>query len=171
MCVDSAAGEYFELSAQDPRVHVRLYEGLVLWFLGYPDQALRSCAEARRYADQSQHPYSEAMARTISLRVCQLRGEVADVAARVDAAIALCEEHEFIHYLAVALILRGWARAQQNDFEKGVADIQRGREMQRANGALLYKSYTLALLAEACTKNERYSEALDFLGEAEAETQ
>ncbi len=168
MCVDSAAGEYFELSAQDPRVHVRLYEGLVLWFLGYPDQALRSCAEARRYADQSQHPYSEAMARTISLRVCQLRGEVADVAARVDAAIALCEEHEFIHYLAVALILRGWARAQQNDFEKGVADIQRGREMQRANGALLYESYTLALLAEACTKNERYSEALDFLGEAEA---
>ena len=40
--------------------------------------------------------------------------------------------------------------------------------MQRANGALLYESYTLALLAEACTKNERYSQALDFLGEAEA---
>ena len=168
MCVESAAAEYFDLSAQDPRVHVRLYEGMVLWFLGYPDQALRSCAEARRYADQSQHPYSEAMARTIGLRVHQLRGEVADVAAQVNSAIALCEEHEFVHYLAMALILRGWAKAQQGGFEEGVTDIQHGREMLRSNGALLYESYTLALLAETCIKNEHYREALDFLEQAQA---
>jgi hypothetical protein len=75
--------------------------------LGYPDQALRICADARRYADTSQHPFSEAMARTISIRVHQLRGEAAVVARQADAAIALCEEHEFVHYLAMALILRG----------------------------------------------------------------
>ena len=69
----------------------------------------------------------------------QLRGEVADVAAQVNSAIALCEEHEFVHYLAMALILRGWAKAQQGGFEEGVADIQHGREMLRSNGALLYE--------------------------------
>ena len=47
MCEDSAAAAYLDLSAQDPRVHVRLYDGMALWFLGYPDQALRICAEAR----------------------------------------------------------------------------------------------------------------------------
>src|SRR6266511_122533 len=39
MCEDSKAAAYLDLSAQDPRVHVRLYDGMVLWLLGYPDQA------------------------------------------------------------------------------------------------------------------------------------
>src|SRR6266581_3684574 len=89
MSEDSKAAAYLDLSAQDPRVHVRLYDGMVLWLLGYPDQALRICAEARRYADRSQHPFSEAMARTISLRVHQFRGEAAIVAGEANAAIAL----------------------------------------------------------------------------------
>jgi predicted ATPase/class 3 adenylate cyclase len=168
MCEDSAAATYLDLSAQDPRVHVRLYDGMALWFLGCPDQALQTCAEARRHADASQHPFSEAMARTISLRVHQLRGEAAAIAAQVNAAIALCEEHEFVHYLAMALILRGWANAQQGHFEKGIADIQQGLEKQRATGALLYDSYTLALLADACIKNQHYREALDFLEQAQS---
>jgi predicted ATPase len=167
MCEDSKATAYLDVSAQDPRVHVRLYDGIVLWLLGYPDQALRICAEARRYADTSQHPFSEAMARTISLRVHQLRGEAAVVARRADAAIALCEEHEFVHYLAMALILRGWATAQQGEFEKGIAEIQAGLEKERATGALLLESYILGLLADACIKNERYGQAFDFLQQAQ----
>jgi tetratricopeptide (TPR) repeat protein len=167
MCEDSKAAAYLDLSAQDPRVHVRLYDGMALWFLGYPDQALRICAEARRYADTSQHPFSEAMARTISLRVHQFRGEAAVVAGQADAAIALCEERGFVHYLAMALILRGWATAQQGGFEKGIAEIQEGLEKERATDALLLESYTLGLLADACIKNERYRQALDFLNQAQ----
>jgi class 3 adenylate cyclase/predicted ATPase len=167
MCGDSGGAAYLDLSAQDPRVHVRLYDGIVLWLLGYPDQALRICAEARLYADASQHTFSEAMARTISLRVHQFRGEAAVVAGQANAAIALCEEHEFVHYLAMALILRGWASAQQGEFEKGIAEIQEGLEKERATGALLYESYTLALLADACIKNERYGQALEFLNQAQ----
>ncbi len=167
MSEDSKAAAYLDLSAQDPRVHVRLYDGMVLWLLGYPDQALRVCAEARRYANTFQHPFSEAMARSISLRVHQLRGEAAVVAGQADAAIALCEEHEFVHYLAMALILRGWASAQQGEFEKGIAEIQAGLEKERATGALLFESYTLGLLADACIKNERYGQALDFLQQAQ----
>ena len=51
-----------------------------------------------------------------------------------------CEEHEFVHYLAMALILRGWANAQQGEFEKGIAEIQEGLEKERATGALLFES-------------------------------
>jgi class 3 adenylate cyclase/tetratricopeptide (TPR) repeat protein/ABC-type transport system involved in cytochrome c biogenesis ATPase subunit len=167
MCEDSKAAAYLDLSAQDPRVHVRLYDGMVLWLLGYPDQALRICAEARRYADTSRHPFSEAMARTISLRVHQFRGEATVVAGQANAAIALCEEHGFVHYLAMSLILRGWASVQQGEFEKGIAETQEGLEKERATGALLYESYTLGLLADACIKNERYGQAFDFLDRAQ----
>ena len=167
LCEDSKAAVYLDLSAQDPRVHVRSYDSMALWFLGYPDQALRICAEARRYADASQHPFSQAMERTISLRVHQFRGEAAVVAGQVNAAIALCEEHEFSHYLAMALILRGWASAQQGEFEKGIAEIQEGLEKERATGALLYELYTLGLLADACIKNEHYGQAREFLNQAQ----
>src|SRR5262249_57853545 len=92
LCEDSKTATYLDLSAQDPRVHVRLYDSMALWLLGYPDQALRICAEARRYADTSQHPFSEAMAQTISLRVHQFRGEAVVVASQADTAIALCEQ-------------------------------------------------------------------------------
>ncbi len=98
----------------------------------------------------------------------QLRGEAAVVAGQADAAIALCEEHGFVHYLAMALILRGWASAQQGEFEKGTAEIQEGLEKERATGALLFESYTLGLLADACIKNERYGQAFDFLVQAQS---
>jgi predicted ATPase len=138
---------------------------MALWLLGYPDRALQVCSDARRYADASRHPFSEAMARTISLRVHQFRGETAVVAAQANTAIALCEEHEFVHYLAMALILRGWAKAQQGEFDKGIAEIQEGLEKARATGALLFESYTLGLLADACLKNESYGKAFEYLGQ------
>jgi predicted ATPase len=167
MSEDSAAPAYLDLSAQDPRVHVRLYDGMALCLLGYPDQALRVCADARRFADASQHPFSQAMARVVSLRVHQFRGEAPVVAGQVNAAIAHCEEHEFVHYRAMALILRGWASAQQGEFEKGIAEIQEGLEEELAIGALLFKSYILGLLADACIVNERYGQALEFLHQAQ----
>jgi predicted ATPase/class 3 adenylate cyclase len=167
MCEDSKAATYLDLSAQDPRVHVRLYDGMVLWLLGYPERALRICAEARRHADTSQHPFSEAIARTISLRVHQFRGEAVAVAGQANAAIALCKEHDFAHYLAMALILRGWARAQQGDFEQGIAEIQEGLKKKRDTGALLLESYTLGLMADVCIKNEHCMQAFEFLDQAQ----
>jgi len=168
LCEDCKAAEYLELSAQDPRVHARSYDGMALWVLGYPDRALRLCAEARRYADASQYPFSEAIARTIGLRVHQLRGDAAVVAGEANAAIAFCEEHEFAHYLAMALILRGWASADQGEFEKGVAEIQEGLERKRATGALLLESYSLGLMADACIQNKRYGQAFDCLKQAQS---
>ena len=167
-CEDCKVAAYLEFSGQDPRVHVRSYDGMAHWVLGYPDQALRLCDEARRYADASQHPFSEAIARTIGLRVHQLRGDSAVVASEADAAIAFCEQHEFAHYLAMALILRGWASADQGEFEKGIAEIQEGLEKKRHTGAILLESYSLGLMADSCIKNKRYGQAFDALRQVQS---
>jgi predicted ATPase len=68
----------------------------------------------------------------------------------------------------MALILRGWAKAQRGEFEKGIAEIQEGLKQVRATGALLLDSYSLGLLADACIKNERYEQALEFLSQAQS---
>jgi predicted ATPase/class 3 adenylate cyclase len=168
ICKDSEAIASLDLSAQDPRVQIQSYDGMALWFLGYPDQALEACAAVRHYADRSQHPFSEAIARTITLRVHQFRGEPVAVATQAHAAIAISEQHEFAHYLAMALILRGWATAELGEFERGLAEMQDGLERERATGALIYESYSLGLLAEACIKNGRYGQAFDFLQQAQS---
>jgi tetratricopeptide (TPR) repeat protein len=36
-------------------------------------------------------------------------------------------------------------------------------EKERATGALLFESYSLGLLADACIKNKRYGQSLEFL--------
>src|SRR5262245_43538589 len=86
---------------------------------------------------------------------------------QANTAIALCEEHEFVHYLALALILRGWAIAQHGEFEKGLIEIQEGLDRARAAGAFLFESYTPGLMADACIKNERYEQAFHFLNQAQ----
>jgi hypothetical protein len=45
--------------------------------------------------------------------------------------------------------------------------MQDGLEKQRAAGALMYETYALGLLADACIANGRYGQALDFLSQAE----
>jgi DNA-binding response OmpR family regulator/tetratricopeptide (TPR) repeat protein len=167
-CEDREAAKYLELSAQDPRVHARLYDAMTLWFLGNPDEALRRCTEARYYADASREPFSQAMARTIALRVHQLRGDADLVRSEANAAIAICRDHGFVHYLAMALVLRGWAKAQTGDLEQGIAEIREGFEQERGTGASLYESYTFALMADPCIKHGQYERALDFLRQTQS---
>ncbi len=166
LCDDEQASAYLALSGQDPRVHARLYRAMVVWFLGFPDQALALCAEALHRAELFEDPFSEAMAQSITLRINQLRGEPTLVSAEADAVVELCKEHGFVHYLAMALILRGWARATQGEIDNGIAEMNEGLRYGRVSGALLYESYALGLMADACIKNERYEQALGFLRRA-----
>jgi hypothetical protein len=42
----------------DPGVFGQIWTALVLWFLGYPDQALQKSREARTLAQELSHSYS-----------------------------------------------------------------------------------------------------------------
>ena len=117
-------------------------------------------------AQQSQDPFSEVMARTIMLRVHQLGGDPKLVAAEADEAIALCKEHGFSHYLSMALVLRGWTKAMTGETDAGISEINTALQQERRGGALLYETYALGLLAEACIKAERYEQSLGFLTRA-----
>ena len=51
--------------------------------------------------------------------------------------------------------------------KNGITEMHDGLEKQRAAGALLYETYALGLLADACITNGRYGQAFDFLSQAE----
>ena len=68
----------------------------------------------------------------------------------------------------MALILRGWASADQGEFEKGISEIQEGLERNTGHRRLSIGVRTLlGLMADACIKNKRYGQALDFLKQAQ----
>jgi len=61
---------------------------------------------------------------------------------------------------------RGWAKARQGEFDKGIAEIEVGVEKVRSLGALFYEPFSLGLVGDECITNKRYEQAFDVLEQA-----
>ena len=142
------------------------YAAWVLWFLGYPDQALKRSQEALALAAGLSHPFSLAFALGFAAVLHQLRREEQAAQERAEAVIALSTEQGFPFWLALGTILRGWALAEQGQGEEGIAQIRQGLAAYRATGAEIVRPYFLALLAEAYGKVGQAEEGLSVLAEA-----
>jgi predicted ATPase/class 3 adenylate cyclase len=156
---------------QDSGVVCRSQAAFALWFLGYPDQALRKNAEALALARELAHPYSLAAALDFSTWVHQLVQERQCVQEHAEAAIAISTEHEFVFWLLTGIILRGWALAAGNQVEDGLAQMRQGLAGYQATGAGILRPYYLALLAHVYGVMGDETEALRLLDEAEAAVQ
>src|SRR5262249_27022145 len=137
-----------------------------LWYLGYPDQALKRSHEALTLAQELSHPLSLAFALVNVGQFHQLRRERQIVQERVGAALRLSTEQGFPHWLAHRTVLQGWALAEQGQGEEGIAQIRQGLAAQRATGAGLLRPYYLTLLAEAYEKAGQAEEGLSALAQA-----
>jgi predicted ATPase len=82
--------------------------------------------------------------------------------------IELSTRHNFVHWLAIGAIHRGWARSASGDTAEGIPWIEQGIRDFRATGAVLSLPHFLALKAEALHLANRTSEALEAINEAEA---
>ena len=82
--------------------------------------------------------------------------------------IELSTRHDFVSWLAIGAIWRGWARSASGDTAEGIPWIERGIRDLRATGAVLGLPGHLARKAEALHLADRTSEALEAVGEAEA---
>jgi predicted ATPase len=82
--------------------------------------------------------------------------------------IELSTRQNFVHFLAVAGIYRGWARSVCDNTTEGIPWIEQGVRDFRATGTKLWLPYFLGLEAEALYLAHRTSEALEAINEAEA---
>src|SRR6202008_4355047 len=81
--------------------------------------------------------------------------------------IELSTRNNFVFWLAIGVIYRGWARSASGDTAEGIPWIERGIRDYRATGAVLNVPHWLRLKAEALHLEGRTSEALDAINEAE----
>ncbi len=138
----------------------------VLWHLGYPDHALQKSEAARTRAQELSHPFSLAAARVLAAMTHQLRQDRALTREWAEAAITLAREQGFSVWLGLGSVLQGWAQAEQGQGEEGISQIRHGLATRQAIGAGIFRSYALALLAEAYGKVGQAGEGLTVLTEA-----
>ena len=88
------------LYGQDPGMGCRGFAALVLWVLGYPDQALQRGQEALALAHELAHPFSLAFALGQASQLHGFRREWPAVHERAEALMALAREQGFAQSLA-----------------------------------------------------------------------
>jgi predicted ATPase len=157
-----------DLYANDSGVVCLGFGALVLWLLGYPDQALKSSRDSVALAREHAYPFSLGFAYYFAAKLHQLRGEVQAARELAEAAQALASEQGFPLWLAGGTFLRGWALIQQAREAEGLAQLRQGLAAWHATGAGAHRSYQLALVAEALGRAGQAEEALTALGEARA---
>jgi tetratricopeptide (TPR) repeat protein len=139
---------------------------IVLWNLGYPEQALKSSKDMLILARRVAHPFSSVWALAFSAWHRALVGDWPAVQQQAEAAIVLAEQERFPFWIAVASGFLGVALVQQGRIDEGIALQLRGTSMYRAMGAELGLTHLLAFLVESYSRGQMMEEALRVIGEA-----
>ncbi len=140
--------------------------GIVLFCLGFPDQALArssaAIAEARRLA----HLTSLAVSLTNGTTVLSLIGDNAALDEWVPQVVAVTTEQGFPVWRAQGTIFRGWVKVKNGDVAEGISLLRSGMAAYRATGAEAYMPHFFALLAGACEIAGQVEEAATLLDHA-----
>jgi DNA-binding SARP family transcriptional activator/predicted ATPase len=139
----------------------------VLWFLGYPDQALKRSQEALALAQKLDHPFSLAFALAIAgatLRLFLREGQM--VEKWTEALNRLATEEGFVLYQAGGTVFQGWTHTEQGRFEEGIALMHRGVATWHTIGLRVQYTQLLAMLTEAYGRAGQAEEGLKLLPEA-----
>jgi predicted ATPase len=143
------------------------YLGRVLWFRGYPDQALQRSEQALSLAREHQRTLSIAQAMGLLTNVHQVRGDLDQTREWVERTLAYSVERGFPYWTALARILQSWNRGVQGPDAEAIEHIRRSLERYEATGARLGQSWFLALLGEVYGRIGDAAEGLAALAKAE----
>ena len=147
-----------------PQVVSRAFLGIVLFCLGYSDQALArsnlAIAEAWRLA----HPHSLALSLGYGAHLRALVGDDAALDELADQLIAVATEHGFPYWRAQGTIFRGWVKVKNGDVAEGISLLRSGLADHRATGGVAMTF--IGLLAGACEIAGHVEEAVTLLDDA-----
>ena len=154
----------FVYGGAEPGVGSHSFLSWVLWYLGYPDQALASGEKAITLAQDLSHPYSLAFALNFTAWVHTLRRERARARQRAEAAMRLAADHGFPQALTLGTILQGWALEEHGATR--VAPLQNAITAWQDTRAEDGRPYHLTLLAEVWASAGKTDTALSVVDQA-----
>jgi predicted ATPase len=149
-----------------PNEHAKAFLWVVLFCLGYPDQAVAwskaAVAETRGLA----HLPSLTLVLAVGAVLFSLVGESAVLGKWADELVAVASEQGLSFFGAIGTSYRGWLKVKNGDVSEGISLLRSGTAAFRGTGAELFPPYPVALLASACRIAGRIEESLSLLDEA-----
>jgi predicted ATPase len=140
--------------------------GIVLFCLGYPDQALARINAAIAEARQQDHLPTFADSLVGAARLPSLIGDDAALGERTKELIAVAVEQGFPYWLLAGKIFRGLLSVKIGDVTEGIALLRDGTAAYRASGQEAWMPHYTALLADAREIGGQIGEALTALDDA-----
>jgi len=151
----------------DPQVSALTYLALVLWILGFPDQARRlsnaafRCAAELDQANLTAHVHNFAGA-----GLDELLDDVPGVQAHAEAIVELADRHSLGYWRVNGLILRGWAMVRQGTTGAGIELMRQNAADRAALGVSWYQARYLCMLAAAYAQVGQAEPGLRVVAEA-----
>jgi class 3 adenylate cyclase/tetratricopeptide (TPR) repeat protein len=153
-------------SGHDTATSVRAQLTLVQWFLGLPQQALRTSDEGLEMARRVAHPFSLAQMLAYSAIVRVLAREWDAAEAMAAEAREVSTRYGLVTYQALGTMSAGMATAGRGDATKGVWLIQEGMAALRRTGGGCFIPLALGHLALALGASGDAEAALASAAEA-----
>jgi tetratricopeptide (TPR) repeat protein len=150
-----------------PVVGCLCYGALSEWHLGEIASSRANMNEAISRAKELNDMYALAVALNYAASLAYFERDPAEVDRLASDLIELSTRHNFVYWLAMGAIHRGWARSASGD-TAGIPWIEHGIRDARATGSVLALPYYLAGKAEALHLADLTSEALEAIREAQA---
>jgi adenylate cyclase len=156
---------------QDFKVTALSFGVMVLWLLGYPDQACRKSEEALAFSQELVVPFNVAYAFANAALMHQFCGEIPRTQERAEATITFATEHGFPHWVNWGTAFRGWALAAQGQGEVGISLLRQSLATLTASRVRLARPHLLTLLVDACRRMGQTEDGLNAVAEALAQVQ
>jgi len=149
-----------------PQLAAQAALGVVLFCLGFPDQALAQSNKAIVEARRLPHPPSLAMSLGIDALLRSIIGDDIGLEQRADGLVAVATDQGFPFYRATGAIFRGWVKAKNANVTEGLSLLRAGSSAYCATGATAWMPLYIALLAGACEIGGQIEEGAAQLDQA-----
>jgi predicted ATPase len=133
-----------------PQLAAQAALAVVLFCLGFPDQALAQSNKAIAEARRLPHPPTLAMSLGMDALLLSIAGDDVGLEQRADGLVAVANDQGFPFYRATGAIFRGWVKAKNADVTEGLSLLRAGSSAYCATGATAWMPLYIALLAGAC---------------------
>jgi class 3 adenylate cyclase/predicted ATPase len=153
-------------AAGRPQIVSKAVLGYILFFLGFPDQALAETNAAISEAQRLAHSPTLALTLGCGTMLLLLAERGASFSEWVDQMVAVAADQGFAFWRAYGMICRGWVRVKKGDLQEGISLLRSGLIAYRASGAETYMPHHVALLARALEIERQIDEVLILLDDA-----
>ncbi len=151
---DNAEAMAGDLAREPTTAAVIAYVSTCAWLaftladLGEFDEAETWADRARAEAEAHRHPYSEAIALTLSGQVSALRGQLERAVAPLARALTICRDSSLTVWQAVPAALLGQCLVTLDRKEEGLALLEEGVRLSEEVGVKAYLARWATLLGE-----------------------